>query len=112
MDRPMPEDRRTEVIAAVGCPACGADAGEACRGAERRDGSRRPRKSCHAERWRAAAEVLPTNPTTIREGRGVRGEGRERERGERSARRLAAAERLERERKDLEAIASLARFDD
>jgi hypothetical protein len=48
---------RTEVINSSGCPACGAGPGEACLRVERRNGSRKPRKRCHAERWNAAAKL-------------------------------------------------------
>jgi hypothetical protein len=50
----MPETTRTEVTDAVVCPLCGAEPGAACLGVERRDGSRRRRQRCHAERWEAA----------------------------------------------------------
>jgi hypothetical protein len=84
----MSKTTRTEVIDAAGCSFCGAEPGEPCLGVERRDGSRRRRKRCHAERWKAAG-------VETREAR--------------NQRRLEAAARLERERKDLEAIASLRR---
>jgi hypothetical protein len=82
----MSETTRSEVINRAACPMCGAEAGEPCRGRERRNGSQRPRTRCHAERWEAAGAS-----------------GRE----ERNRRRLQAAERVERERRDLEAIARL-----
>jgi hypothetical protein len=83
----MSETTRTEVTEAVACPACGAELGEPCRGVERRDGRRRPRKRLHAERWNAA---------------GIE------DRSARRNRRLEAAARLERERRDLEAMARLS----
>jgi hypothetical protein len=76
--RRRPMTTRDEVINAAGCPACGAERGEPCRGVERRDGSRRPRKSAHAERWDAA--------------------GADRGREARSRRRREAAAKLGRER--------------
>jgi hypothetical protein len=85
----MSETTRSEVINRAACPACGAEPGEPCLGVERRDGSRRPRKRLHAERWKAA--------------------GADGSREERNRRRLQAAERVERERRDLEAIARLRR---
>jgi hypothetical protein len=48
---------RTEVIEGTACSACGAEPGEPCLGVERRNGARRQRKRCHAERWNAAANV-------------------------------------------------------
>ena len=80
---------RTEVINSSACPACGAGPGEPCLGVERRDGRRKPRKRCHAERWNAAG---------VDDGREAR-----------NRRRLEAAARVERERRDLEAIARLGR---
>jgi hypothetical protein len=50
----MDKTTRTEVTNAAACPTCGAGLGEPCLGVERRDGSRRPRKRLHAERWKAA----------------------------------------------------------
>jgi hypothetical protein len=41
---------RTEVIEGNACPACDAEPGEPCLGVERRNGARRQRKRCHAER--------------------------------------------------------------
>jgi hypothetical protein len=79
---------RDEVINAADCPECGAERGSPCLGIARRNGHRRPRKSAHAERWRAAGAGVDT-------------------RHERNQRRLEAVARLERERRDLEAIASL-----
>jgi hypothetical protein len=63
--------------------------GEPCLGVERRNGRRRPRKSCHAERWQAA--------------------GMDDSRETRTRRRLEAAASLERQGTDLEAIARLER---
>jgi hypothetical protein len=77
---------RNDVITAASCPFCGAERGEPCLGKERRDGRRRRRESCHAERWKAAGVDT---------------------RAERNRRRLEAAARAERERRDLEAMASL-----
>jgi hypothetical protein len=48
---------RTEVTEGNACPACGAEPGEPCLGVERRNGTRRQRKRCHAERWNVAANV-------------------------------------------------------
>jgi hypothetical protein len=48
----MKRTARTEAIDTTSCPTCGADFGEPCRGVERRDGSRRRRKSLHAGRWK------------------------------------------------------------
>jgi hypothetical protein len=78
---------RTEVINSNACPACGAEPGEPCLGIERRNGHRKPRKRCHAERWNAAG-VDDAREATNR-------------------RRREAFERLKRERRDLEAIARL-----
>jgi hypothetical protein len=48
---------RTEVVDGTACPACGAEPGKPCLGVERRNGTRRQRKRCHAERWEVAAKV-------------------------------------------------------
>jgi hypothetical protein len=92
----MSETTRTEVTDAVACPACGAELGEPCRGVERRDGSRRPRKRLHAERWKAAGAAGAAGTDDRRRTRN---------------RRLEAVARLERERRDLEAIARLREVD-
>jgi hypothetical protein len=83
----MSKTTRTEVTNATACPTCGADPRQPCLGVERRGGRRRPRKRLHAERWEAAG---------VEDGSATR------------TRRLAALERLERERKDLEAMARLS----
>lgn len=55
---------------AVACPVCNAEAGEACKGVQRANGTRRARVSCHADRWtlaRACASLSVTSaisPTT------------------------------------------------
>jgi hypothetical protein len=84
----MSKTTRTEVIDAAGCPFCGAEPGEPCLGLERRNGSRRQRKRCHAERWKAAG----VDTRAERERRDLEAIASLRE--ERTRRRLEAAARL------------------
>jgi hypothetical protein len=90
---------RDEVINAADCPACGAERGSPCLGIARRNGHRRPRKSAHAERWKAAGDrtYAPAHRCLVVAD----------PRDARTQRRLKALERVEWERRDLEAIATL-----
>jgi hypothetical protein len=60
----MKATTQTNVRKAVACPVCNAEAGEACKGVQRVNGTRRARVSCHADRWalaRARASLSVTS---------------------------------------------------